>query len=435
MTAWSSIVNADGRKATFATERSLFGDTLVTGVRFEHGLLALSAPGWQGAEQRVDVLNLIFIVLALLILVGGPLLVLVLWQARGRDPEVGLVADYLSEPPSDLRPGIAGALVDEKADMRDVVATVIDLARRGYIVIREESGDHIFTRTEKPLDGIRPYEKKIVDKFFGKNTERKLADLRYKFSSALPTINKAMYDELVHEKLVPVSPDKVRTNYGCWTFIAATIGFFMFFIPASLTGADTAVCLGLAFIPATIALAFAGRHMPVKTEKGALEAAKWDAFKSYLKDIERYTDLNEATDVFEQYLPYAIAFGLQNSWINKFSADQNNTRANLVWPDVLSETVQQRANTPLDRRRRWWLNALTRHNVWWTDRRLNQHVNRLDQDAQFNLIGDEEYATVIEQFRWRQLQWWIQRWWLFRWRRSRIWLRLPSPSPSQREGN
>jgi hypothetical protein len=60
--------------------------------------------------------------------------------------------------------------------------------------------------------------------------------------------------------------------------------------------------------------------MPVKTRTGAEEAAKWRAFKRYLKDIDRYAQLEEATDQFDRYLPYAIAFGVERSWINKFAA-------------------------------------------------------------------------------------------------------------------
>ena len=50
---------------------------------------------------------------------------------------MGLIADYLPEPPSDLPPGIAGTLIDESADMQDILATILDLARRGAIEIEE----------------------------------------------------------------------------------------------------------------------------------------------------------------------------------------------------------------------------------------------------------------------------------------------------------
>ncbi|HEX3377475.1 MAG TPA: DUF2207 domain-containing protein, partial [Candidatus Acidoferrales bacterium] len=57
-----------------------------------------------------------------------------LWSTRGRDPRVGSVAVQY-EPPDGLTPAEAGTLVDEQAAMRDITATIVDLAVRGYIVI------------------------------------------------------------------------------------------------------------------------------------------------------------------------------------------------------------------------------------------------------------------------------------------------------------
>ncbi|MBA2247225.1 MAG: DUF2207 domain-containing protein, partial [Chloroflexia bacterium] len=67
-----------------------------------------------------------------LLFVGGTF-ALVSWFAKGRDPEIGVVAEYITEPPDDLHPGAAGTLIDETAQTRDVVATVLDLANRGVI--------------------------------------------------------------------------------------------------------------------------------------------------------------------------------------------------------------------------------------------------------------------------------------------------------------
>jgi uncharacterized membrane protein len=69
-----------------------------------------------------------------------------------------------------------------------------------------------------------------------------------------------------------------------------------------------------------LVLVIVGRHMPRKTPQGAEEAAKWLAFKRYLEDIEQHSDLEAVKDKFEQYLPYAVAFGLEKRLIRKFSA-------------------------------------------------------------------------------------------------------------------
>ena len=76
--------------------------------------------------------------LGLLLLFGGPALVYLLWYRKGRDKPVARVADYLPEPPDDLAAGLAGTLLDDKADMQDIIATIVDLARRKVISITED---------------------------------------------------------------------------------------------------------------------------------------------------------------------------------------------------------------------------------------------------------------------------------------------------------
>jgi hypothetical protein len=67
------------------------------------------------------------------------------------------------EPPDNLKPAEVGVLVDEYADDRDIVATIIDLAIRGYLKIKslEEGNVEIeILREGKDLEG---YEREIFE--------------------------------------------------------------------------------------------------------------------------------------------------------------------------------------------------------------------------------------------------------------------------------
>src|SRR5206468_10922331 len=68
-----------------------------------------------------------------------------------------------------------------------------------------------------------------------------------------------------------------------------------------------------------VRLATAG-IMPRKTDFGAEEAAKWRAFGRYLEQIQRYTDVQAAADKFQQYLPYAVAMGIERQLISQFNS-------------------------------------------------------------------------------------------------------------------
>ncbi|MBI1800331.1 MAG: DUF2207 domain-containing protein, partial [Chloroflexi bacterium] len=118
------------------------------------------------------------------------------------------------------------------------------------------------------------------------------------------------------------SPQATRRNW-LWvgiavTAIAAVLGVVL---GSGLSAyADAAICpfLGLGLVG--VALMIASRAMPARTQAGAEAAAKWLAFKRYLQDIEKYTKLEAATGIFDKYLPYAIAFGFNNEFAQKFAA-------------------------------------------------------------------------------------------------------------------
>jgi len=105
-------------------------------IDFQHGAVAGSAPAWQFIydlqEQYKPLIDLISLGLAALVLVGGTLLIVMRWYVKGRDPQTGVAAEYVAEPPSALPPAVVGTLLDERADMQDILSTLIDLARRGF---------------------------------------------------------------------------------------------------------------------------------------------------------------------------------------------------------------------------------------------------------------------------------------------------------------
>lgn len=313
-------ISDDGRTAEFGVDYLPRGVPFEVGVRFPVEQMDLAVPGWQRAEGLQDLFGLILLGVGLILLFGVPLVVFAYWRSRGRDPDVGVVPDYLSEPPSALPPAVAGTLVDERADMRDIISTLIDLAERGYVEFTELKNDFNYKLTDKSRSDLAAFERELIRAVFGRKQSVDLDDLKYKFASKLPGLRETLYDEIVERGLAPSSPQKVRNRYRAITVGIAMLGAVAFFGAIALSETiPTAICPVFALIPGLLAMAYTSSHMPTKTEAGALEAAKWDAFRKYLKDTERYGSLDEAKDRFAAYLPYAVAFGLERSWIRKFA--------------------------------------------------------------------------------------------------------------------
>lgn len=321
----STQISEDGRRVTFDLAQGRpAGQDFEVGVRFPTGQIAVETPSWQRAEQIADVIGLIALIAGLIVAIGGPLAVLGVWYLRGRDPDPGVVPEYLAEPPADVPPAVVGTLIDETAHIHDIMSTLIDLARRGYLVM-EQTGtggdEYTFRRTDKETGDLRQYERTMLTALFKGKQERSLTNLRYKFAQNLPKIRQQLYEELVREGFSKSSPEGVRQGYGCAAVVVGVAAIAtVFFLPSLAGGIGTLACPGIGLILTAAALFVVSRYMPAKSEKGSVAAAQWLAFKRYLQDIEKYTDLEAAKEKFEQYLPYAVAFGLERSWIRKFSA-------------------------------------------------------------------------------------------------------------------
>ncbi len=317
-------VSDDERVITFESQQALMpGYSLDVRVQFPHGLLALPTPDWQAAEQRDDVIGLGVIALSILLLVVGPLGVVLLWYTRGRDPQLGIVVpDYITEPPDELPPAMVGSLVDERVDMQDIMSTLVDLAHRGYLTMEESKRkNYTFTRTNKSDRNLREYEKTLLNGIFRGKESRTLDSLRYKFADKIPVLRNIIIDDLVKEGYLPGSPQSVRNGYMVMAVGVFGLGILSLFFLGVFLGSNAGlVCFPvIAFVATAVALFIAARHMPRKTAKGAEATAKWNAFKTYLKNIKEYADLENTSEIFDKYLAYAIAFGLERTFINTLS--------------------------------------------------------------------------------------------------------------------
>ncbi|MCL4861924.1 MAG: DUF2207 domain-containing protein [Caldilineaceae bacterium] len=342
--AAASVVEGNQAVIFDLTRRLDSGQEFEVRVQFTHGVVDGVAPAWQ---QRADeqamqrdaelayrqrwgpIASLGFGALGILLALGGPAGLYALWYRLGRDKPVEMVADYLPEPPDELPPGAAGVLLDETVDMQDIVATLVDLAQRKVISITEEKqegflrmGHDFIYRKERDDAPLQPYEQSLLNAFFGERDEVRLSELKNKFYTHVPVIKQAMYDAVVKAGLFPRNPETVRTLYvvlgvlGLVGAVIVAIGMGAAFADLTPAGVLPGVGLGVT----AIGLMVLSRVMPRKTDQGAEVAARWEAFKRYLQNIDRYTDLEQQKAIWDRWLPYAIAFGIDRSYIRKFEA-------------------------------------------------------------------------------------------------------------------
>jgi uncharacterized membrane protein YgcG len=261
---------------------------------------------------------------AAIVVVGGLVLVWRLWWTRGRDrgaPRGAIVPEY--EPPAKLRPAQLGVLVDESADPRDLVATIVDLAVRGYLTITEHAKQGFFGHTDwtldkrKPGDDLLPYEKRLFEGLFADGDSLLLSSLKGKFQPTLKGAEKLLYEDATERGWFVADPSRVRTVYAGLGCVTALVGVGLVFFLGQLLGFGL---VGLAIVPAGLALVLMNRAMPARTAAGAALFAQALGFKRYMDTAE--TDraaFAEKEGLFTAYLPYAVMFASVEGWMRAFA--------------------------------------------------------------------------------------------------------------------
>ncbi len=159
----------------------------------------------------------------------------------GATRAVGPVAVQYA-PPEGMSPAEAGTLVDENAAMRDITATIVDLAVRGYIVIEEKeksemmgllhNKEYVF-HLKKGLAGMdRPEGARdwlLLAGIFsnGAQTDVDLSSLQNEFYKNLPGIKNGIFDALMERGYFQHRPDYVRSGFVGGGIAAGVLLFFM----------------------------------------------------------------------------------------------------------------------------------------------------------------------------------------------------------------
>jgi hypothetical protein len=257
------------------------------------------------------------------------------WQKHGRDPDEGsYVVRY--EPVEGASPAELGTLVDNKADMEDITATLVDLAVRGFLKIEEITESHLFglskstdyiihiLRKRSDWSGLKPHEERYLSALSNTSPDGesvKISELKDKFYTSLPSIRNGIYDSLVASGYYVERPDKVRGKWAGLGVLTAVIGVGASISSLKLMWVSVApaAIIVAALLSAIIVLAFAP-FMPARTIAGARAREATLGFKEFLERVEeqRFKKMITSPEMFERFLPFAMAFGVADKWAKAF---------------------------------------------------------------------------------------------------------------------
>lgn len=256
----------------------------------------------------------------------APILVYIQYLRRGRDRNKQKTIVPLFNPPEGIRPYLLGSIKDEKVDRVDIVGSIIDLAYRGYIKIKElkKGKNYELTKLQgKPNDiGLNSIELEILNALFSSSNIVETKNLRTTFPLKYKQIETNIYNEMINKGYFKTSPVAVRGTYLGISILLFIIGIISI-IFGTITGSAFMGILffctpGFFFTGLGVAYFVASFYMPFKTEKGSKVYGEILGFKMYLNTAERYRLQNLKPEYFEKFLSFAIVFGIEKQWADKF---------------------------------------------------------------------------------------------------------------------
>ena len=249
-----------------------------------------------------------------------------LWWRKGRDIGRTGTSMVRYDPPGGLTPAMVGMLVNQKPRVEDISATIVDLARRGYLTIIEEERRSLirikqygFQRNSTDLSALLPYEREIMDGLFAAGERVSETDLKNKFYTHVDDIlQDGVKSEVMKRKLFTTEPGALRKRYITAGVILAALPLAALFILPRWFDLGWFALLLLAFIPMGIVVAGVGWAMPSRSREGSRAYEHAMGFREYMETAEKPEMEYMTPESFQANLPYAMVLGVVDAWAQKF---------------------------------------------------------------------------------------------------------------------
>lgn len=314
--------------ASYAGPDSLF----TISATWPKGVLNLST--WQ--ELRLSLLNLnslpwIIIGCLLPLITLTILLIIRRWVSGSETP----VTQLSATPPSALSPIMVGVLVNKKIYADEIVAMLVDLCQRGYLVLVKKQDQFYLSQRKLPDEHLQSWEREILDQLFptlgakvGSQEAKELGGDNL-FSPLVRDAFGRIYQVTTDSQFFVENPHLTRIRYK----LAALVFYFLAFFGIIFTMVFNATPFLLIPMVGTLALAYLIIRISPRliryTNGGLVARQQWLSFGNSLRLSQPIGLEGAQNHLFEKYLPYAIALHCSEEWAGRF--DQSSTV--MVRPD------------------------------------------------------------------------------------------------------
>jgi uncharacterized membrane protein YgcG len=252
-----------------------------------------------------------------------------LWWWKGRDPDPGVSVAPMYEPPKGLTPAEAGTLLSDAIEARDITSTLIDLAVKGDLKIIETDDKVLFIthkdyilRLMKPRpewQDLAAHELEVLNNIFPEVTaeETTLSSLKNRFYIALPSIRQEIMDSLKGKDLYSTDPESAK-GLALVGVLAIALPFVWLQMTGAIQLTNAPAVLGVGLLLTVLIVFLFGRQLSAKTVRGARTRVACLGFKEFMTRVDGDRIKRMPPDTFERFLPYAMAFGVEQHWAKAF---------------------------------------------------------------------------------------------------------------------
>jgi uncharacterized membrane protein len=318
-----AAVKREANDIVFSAKNLAPGEGMTIVAALPKGAIPMPTKLQQATDSLIDWYPLYVLPL------GTSIMLYLYWLFQGKDKGGRRAVGVEFTPPYDLTPAEVGTLIDEKIDMPDVTSTLVDLAARGYLKIRQlpyngilmmSDKDYEFTKLSPPAGAIplKQHETFFMAALFGYLVDTTyLSSLQGKFQPHIIDIKTSIWSQLLNGGYFTRHPDSDRAFFrAIGLFLILLAGLYMMLNTwnEAVAGAGGLVISGL------ITMLSSGA-MPSRTEKGSKALGECLSFKRFVEKAEKKRIAvlaKEDPTIFGRLLPYAMVLGCADTWAEKF---------------------------------------------------------------------------------------------------------------------
>lgn len=250
-----------------------------------------------------------------------------LWRWKGKDPDPGISVAPMYEPPKDMTPAEVGTLIDDTTDPRDITSTLVDLAVKGYVKIKEtEPHGFVFKTKDYQLDllksrekwsSLASHEQVMLENVFGSSDTTTLSSLKNRFYTSIPVIKQNIKAQLKNKGMYLLDPDSA----GAFTFLGIVLIAAPFLLLHIIDKISLTNSIGVTIVGCILAMIIVipfGKVMSAKTVLGGRTRVHILGFQEFMNRVDADRLKRMPPDTFEKFLPYAMALGVEHQWAKAF---------------------------------------------------------------------------------------------------------------------